>query len=151
VAATKRPTIETVAERAGVSKSLVSLVMRDAPERLRRAPPEGARRGRRARLPAEPRRAQPRRAAHAHARACCQRPAQPVPREVIDWLHESAHERGLRLVLGTGRRDPAQETEVLESFLAQDIDGLILLSPAFAQRVLAGAAKAGADRRGRPR
>ena len=31
----------------------------------------------------------------------------PFHAEVVDGLHESAHERGLRLVLGTGRRDPA--------------------------------------------
>jgi len=32
-------------------------------------------------------------------------------------------------VLGTGRRDPAEEEEAIEAFLQQDVDGLILLSP----------------------
>jgi DNA-binding LacI/PurR family transcriptional regulator len=141
VAATRRPTIETVAERAGVSKSLVSLVMRDAPNvsdtRRQKVLDAAAELGYRPNLA---------------ARSLVERRTRtlgvlvndlhnPFHAEVIDWLHESAHERGLRLVLGTGRRDPAQEAEVLESFLAQDVDGLILLSPALPQRALARAAK----------
>jgi DNA-binding LacI/PurR family transcriptional regulator len=141
VAATRRPTIATVAERAGVSKSLVSLVMRDAPNvsdaRRQKVLDAAAELGYRPNLA---------------ARSLVERRTRtlgvlvndlhnPFHAEVIDGLHEHAHERGLRLVLGTGRRDPAQETEVLESFLAQDVDGLILLSPALSQRSLAGAAR----------
>jgi DNA-binding LacI/PurR family transcriptional regulator len=141
VAATRRPTIATVAERAGVSKSLVSLVMRDAPNvsdaRRQKVLDAAAELGYRPNLA---------------ARSLVERRTRtlgvlvndlhnPFHAEVIDGLHEHAHERGLRLVLGTGRRDPAQETEVLESFLAQDVDGLILLSPALSQRSLACAAR----------
>jgi DNA-binding LacI/PurR family transcriptional regulator len=141
VAVAKRPTIETVAERAGVSKSLVSLVMRNAPNvsdaRRQKVLDAAAELGYRPNLV---------------ARSLVERRTRtlgvlvndlhnPFHAEVIDWLHESAQERGLRLVLGTGRRDPAQEAEVLESFVAQDVDGLILLSPSFAQRVLAGVAR----------
>jgi DNA-binding LacI/PurR family transcriptional regulator len=53
----------------------------------------------------------------------------PFFAEVIDGLQAEAHERGLRIVLGTGRRDPAEEEEAIEAFLQQDVDGLILLSP----------------------
>jgi len=141
VAATKRPTIETVAERAGVSKSLVSLVMRNAPNvsdtRRQKVLDAAAELGYRPNLV---------------ARSLVERRTRtvgvlvndlhnPFHAEVIDGLYESTHERGLRMLLGTGRRDPAQETEVVESFLAEDVDGLILLSPAFDQRALAGAAK----------
>jgi DNA-binding LacI/PurR family transcriptional regulator len=53
----------------------------------------------------------------------------PFFAEVIDGLQAEGHERGLRIVLGTGRRDPAEEEEAIEAFLQQDVDGLILLSP----------------------
>ena len=53
----------------------------------------------------------------------------PFFAEVIDGLQAEAHERGLRIVLGTGRRDPEEEAEAIEAFLQQDVDGLILLSP----------------------
>jgi DNA-binding LacI/PurR family transcriptional regulator len=53
----------------------------------------------------------------------------PFFAEVIDGLQAEAHERGLRIVLGTGRRDPVEEEEAIEAFLQQDVDGLILLSP----------------------
>ncbi len=53
----------------------------------------------------------------------------PFFAEVIDGLQAEAHERGLRIVLGTGRRDPAEEEAAIEAFLQQDVDGLLLLSP----------------------
>jgi len=53
----------------------------------------------------------------------------PFFAEVIDGLQAEAQELGLRIVLGTGRRDPAEEEEAIEAFLQQDVDGLILLSP----------------------
>src|SRR4051794_33776413 len=121
VAATKRPTIETVAERAGVSKSLVSLVMRSAPNvsdtRRQKVLDAAAELGYRPNLV---------------ARSLVERRTRtvgvlvndlhtPFHAEVIDGLYESTHERGLRMLLGTGRREPAQETEVVESFLAEDV------------------------------
>jgi DNA-binding LacI/PurR family transcriptional regulator len=53
----------------------------------------------------------------------------PFFAEVIDGLQAEARERGLRIVLGTGRRDPAEEADAVEAFLQQDVDGLVLLSP----------------------
>jgi DNA-binding LacI/PurR family transcriptional regulator len=53
----------------------------------------------------------------------------PFFAEVIDGLQAEAHERGLRIVLGTGRRDPDEEAATVEAFLQQDVDGLVLLSP----------------------
>ncbi len=53
----------------------------------------------------------------------------PFFAEVIDGLQAEARERGLRIVLGTGRRDPVEEADAIEAFLQQDVDGLILLSP----------------------
>jgi DNA-binding LacI/PurR family transcriptional regulator len=64
----------------------------------------------------------------------------PFFAEVIDGLQAAAHERGLRVVLGTGRRDAEEEAAVVESFLQQNVDGLVLLSPRF--RRLAEAARA---------
>jgi DNA-binding LacI/PurR family transcriptional regulator len=53
----------------------------------------------------------------------------PFFAEVIDGLQAEAHERGLRIVLGTGRRDPAEEAGAVETFLQQDVDGVVLLAP----------------------
>jgi DNA-binding LacI/PurR family transcriptional regulator len=64
----------------------------------------------------------------------------PFFAEVIDGLQAAAHERGLRAMLGTGRRDADEEAAVVESFLQQNVDGLVLLSPRF--RRLAEAARA---------
>jgi DNA-binding LacI/PurR family transcriptional regulator len=56
----------------------------------------------------------------------------PFFAEVIDGLQAEAQVRGLRIVLGTGRRDPAEEEATVEAFLQQDVDGLVLLSPRLA-------------------
>jgi DNA-binding LacI/PurR family transcriptional regulator len=53
----------------------------------------------------------------------------PFFAEVIDGLQAEANARGLRIVLGTGRRDPDEEAQTVEAFLQQDVDGLVLLSP----------------------
>jgi DNA-binding LacI/PurR family transcriptional regulator len=66
----------------------------------------------------------------------------PFFAEVIDGLQAEAHERGLRVVLGTGRRDPAEEAAAVETFLQHDVDGLILLSPRLARPALVAAARA---------
>src|SRR6187455_3073882 len=107
--ASRRPTIETVAERAGVSKSLVSLVMRNAPnvsDARRQAVLDAA-----AELGYRP---------NLVARSLVERRTRtigvlvndlhnPFHAEVIDGLHEATHEGGLRMLLGTGRRDAAME------------------------------------------
>jgi DNA-binding LacI/PurR family transcriptional regulator len=140
MAANRRPTLANVAERAGVSKSLVSLVMRDAPNvsdaRRQKVLDAAAELGYRPNLV---------------ARSLVERRTRtigvlvndlhnPFHAEVIDVLHDAAHEGGLRMLLGTGRRDPALEAEVIESFLAQDVDGLVLLSPSITRGTLAAAA-----------
>nr|WP_255325477.1 LacI family DNA-binding transcriptional regulator [Candidatus Solirubrobacter pratensis] len=121
--------MNAVAERAGVSKSLVSLVMRGAPnvsEARRAAVLQAA-----AELGYRP---------NLVARSLVERRTRtlgvlvsdlhnPFFAEVIDGLQAEAQERGLRIVLGTGRRDPAEEAETVEAFLQQDVDGLVLLSP----------------------
>jgi DNA-binding LacI/PurR family transcriptional regulator len=139
--ASRRPTIDTVAQRAGVSKSLVALVMRGAPnvsDARRQAVLDAA-----AELGYRP---------NLVARSLVERRTRtigvlvndlhnPFHAEVIDGLHEATHEGGLRMLLGTGRRDAAMEAEVVESFLQQDVDGLVLLSPDLSQRALAAAAR----------
>jgi DNA-binding LacI/PurR family transcriptional regulator len=129
-----------VAERAGVSKSLVSLVMRGAPnvsETRRQAVLAAA-----AELGYRP---------NLVARSLVERRTRtvgvlvsdlhnPFFPEVVDGLQRAAHERGLRALLGTGRRDAAEEADVVESFLQQHVDGLVLLSPVLSPRALAAAA-----------
>jgi DNA-binding LacI/PurR family transcriptional regulator len=66
----------------------------------------------------------------------------PFFAEMIDGLQAEARERGLRIVLGTGRRDPAEEADAVETFLQQDVDGLVLLSPRLSAGALADAARA---------
>jgi DNA-binding LacI/PurR family transcriptional regulator len=131
-----------VAERAGVSKSLVSLVMRGAPhvsEARRAAVLQAA-----AELGYRP---------NLVARSLVERRTRtlgvlvsdlhnPFFAEVIDGLQAEAHERELRIVLGTGRRDPAEEEDAVEAFLQQDVDGLVLLSPQIGADALADAAAA---------
>jgi DNA-binding LacI/PurR family transcriptional regulator len=141
MAVSPRPTMATVADRAGVSRSLVSLVMRNAPNvsdaRRQKVLDAAAELGYRPNLA---------------ARSLVERRTRtlgvlvndlhnPFHAEVIDGLHEATHDGGLVMLLGTGRRDPGMEAEVVESFLAQDVDGLVLLSPSLAQRALADAAR----------
>ncbi len=137
----ERPTIATVAERAGVSKSLVSLVMRGAPhvtDARRRAVLDAA-----AELGYRP---------NLVARSLVERRTRTLGVlvndlhnsfyvEVIDGMQEATRELGLRTLLGTGRRDADLEAEVVESFLQQAVDGLVLLSPSLSQRALADAAR----------
>jgi DNA-binding LacI/PurR family transcriptional regulator len=125
-----RPTLNSVAERAGVSKSLVSLVMRGAPnvsDARREAVLRAA-----AELGYRPNLA---------ARTLVERRTRtlgvlvsdlhnPFFAEVVDGVYAEAGERGLRLLLGTGRRDARSEVDVVDSFLQRDVEGVILLGPA---------------------
>lgn len=137
-----RPTIRSVAKRAGVSKSLVSLVMRGAPnvsEERRAAVLEAARAlGYRPNL---------------LARSLGERRTRtlgvllsdlhnPFFAEVIDGVHIGAEQHGLRLVMGTGRRVARLEAEVVESFLQQAVEGLILLGPALPDEDILAVARA---------
>jgi DNA-binding LacI/PurR family transcriptional regulator len=119
----------SVAERAGVSKSLVSLVMRGAPnvseERRRAVLAAADELGYRPNLVA-------RNLAERRTRTIGVLVSDlhnPFFAEIIDALQAEARTRDRRVLLGTGRRDAAEEAEVVESFLQQDVEGLVLLSP----------------------
>ncbi|GAA2620399.1 LacI family DNA-binding transcriptional regulator [Actinomadura fulvescens] len=123
-----KPTIRNVAERAGVSKSLVSLVMRGSPhvsERRRQAVLQAARE-----LGYRP---------NAVARSLVEGRTRligaivadlhnPFFAEFLDGLQESLHGEGLRMLVGSGRWDPLFEAEAVEAFLEMRVDGLVLLS-----------------------
>ena len=108
------PTIRDVAERAGVSKSLVSLVLRGLASTC--SPDEAAGRaagveelGYRPNAIAR----QPHRAAHPHRRRAPQRPAQPLVRGLLEGLNPVLHDDRTADAAGrwparpAGRRGPA--------------------------------------------
>jgi DNA-binding LacI/PurR family transcriptional regulator len=123
-----KPTIRNVAERAGVSKSLVSLVMRGSPhvsERRRQAVLKAA-----SELGYRP---------NAVARSLVEGRTRligalvadlhnPFFAEFLDGLQESLHGVGLRMIVGSGRWDPLFEAEAVDAFLEMRVDGLVLLS-----------------------
>lgn len=127
-ASAAKPTIRNVAERAGVSKSLVSLVMRGSPhvsEARRKAVLKAARE-----LGYRP---------NAVARSLVEGRTRligalvadlhnPFFAEFLDGLQESLHGDGLRMLVGSGRWDPQFEAEAVEAFLEMRVDGLVLLS-----------------------
>ncbi|MCG5217777.1 LacI family DNA-binding transcriptional regulator [Streptosporangium sp. KLBMP 9127] len=122
-----RPTIRNVAERAGVSKSLVSLVLRGSPhvsEHRRQAVLEAARE-----LGYRP---------NAVARSLVEGRTHlvgalvadlhnPFYSEFLDGLQESLHGDGLRLLIGNSQWERAFEDEAVEAFLELRVDGLVLL------------------------
>ncbi len=123
----KQPTIHDVAERAGVSKSLVSLVMRE-PDRVsdasRQAVLEAA-----AELGYRP---------NAVARSLVQRRTRvigvvlsdlhnPFFADVADGIEEAATVRGYRALLSSGFLDAKRERAALEMMLELRVDGLIML------------------------
>ncbi|RDI69363.1 LacI family DNA-binding transcriptional regulator [Nocardia pseudobrasiliensis] len=124
-----RPTMEDVAARAGVSRALVSLVMRGSPkvsEHRRNAVLAAAKE-----LGYQP---------HAMARSLASRTSNIVGvmvsdlrnaffADVVDGMDAAAQEAGLELILNTGRRSASRERAALESLLAFRPGGIILLSP----------------------
>ncbi|WP_405166053.1 LacI family transcriptional regulator [Nocardia sp. NBC_01499] len=124
-----RPTMEDVAERAGVSRALVSLVMRNSPkvsDHRRRAVLEAAKD-----LGYQP---------HIMARSLASRTSNIVGvmvsdlrnaffADVVEGMDSAANESGLKLILNTGRRSAARERTALESLLSFRPGGIILLSP----------------------
>ena len=123
-------TMDDVAREAGVSRALVSLVMRGSDEGQRRAPRARARRGRAARLPAQRDRAQPRLAPHQHrrdpARTTCTTRSSRRSRRASRSTRPSS---GYRLLIITGGRRKQRERAMLEALLEYRTDGLILVSP----------------------
>lgn len=124
-----RPTMDDVAARAGVSRALVSLVMRGSPK------------------VSEQRRAAVLKAAeelgyspHAMARSLASRTSHVLGvmvsdlhnaffAEVVDGLDAVATGHGFDLIINTGGRSPARERRALRSLLSFRPAGLALLSP----------------------
>jgi DNA-binding LacI/PurR family transcriptional regulator len=123
------PTITDVARRASVSKSLVSLVMRGAPQ-VRPARREAVLRAA-AELGYRP---------NAMARGLVQRRSQmigvmvsdlhnPFFADVVTGILDRAERAGYRVMINTGRGDPSHEAEAIEALLQLRADGLILAGP----------------------
>ncbi|GAB2708209.1 LacI family DNA-binding transcriptional regulator [Nocardia thraciensis] len=124
-----RPTMEDVAAQAGVSRALVSLVMRGSPkvsEHRRRAVLQAAKD-----LGYQP---------HAMARSLASRTSNIVGvmvsdlrnaffADVVEGMDTAARRAGLELILNTGRRSAVRERTALDSLQAFRPGGIILLSP----------------------
>ncbi|MDT8915533.1 LacI family DNA-binding transcriptional regulator [Amycolatopsis sp. PS_44_ISF1] len=124
-----RPTMEDVAARAGVSRSLVSLVMHDSPKvsaSRRQAVLDAA-----AELGYSP---------HVMARSLASRTSTVLGvmvndlrnaffADVVEGLDAAAQAAGFDLILNTGGRVPARESAALRSLLSFRPAGLVLLSP----------------------
>lgn len=130
------PTILDVAERAGVSKSLVSLVMRNSPnvsDDKRQAVLEAAEE-----LDYRP---------NAAARSLVRQETlligvlvsdfgNPFFSELLEGIEEAAVLAEYRALFNTGSRIPEREIIALETLLQLRTDGLILASPGFADAEL---------------
>ena len=136
-----QPTIHDVAARAGVSKSLVSLVLHDSPlvsETKRRAVLAAA-----ADLDYRP---------NAVARSLVQRRTHVLGvmlsdlhntffADVLDGVAGRAGERGYKAMLNTGNRTPTGEATAIETLLELRSDGLILAAPRLDAARIAQAAR----------
>ena len=125
-AAGRRPTLETVAARAGVSKSLVSLVLRNSPKvspasraAVMAAVDElGYRPNAAARLLAERR--------SRTVGVLLNDLRQPWFADLLDGLTPVLHAGGKHILLGDGRIDQAMDETLSWSFLDLGVDGLVL-------------------------
>jgi DNA-binding LacI/PurR family transcriptional regulator len=134
-----KPTITDVARRAGVSKSLVSLVMRGADHvsTLRRQAVNKAA----AELGYRP---------NAMARSLVQRRTHivgvmvsdlhnPFFADVVAGIQDQAVRTGYKVLVNTGSRLAAREADALETLLQLRADGLILAGPVLEDDVILGA------------
>jgi DNA-binding LacI/PurR family transcriptional regulator len=124
--ADRRPTLETVAARAGVSRSLVSLVLRGSPkvspgrrEAVMRAVAElGYRPNAAARLLAEQK--------SNTVGVLLNDLRQPWFADMLDGLTPALHAGGKAILLGDGRIDRMMDEALTWSFLDLGVDGLVL-------------------------
>lgn len=134
------PTMEDVAARAGVSRSLVSLVMQDSsrvsPHRREAVLKAASELGYRP---------------NAHARNLASRSTRtvgvmlsdlhnPFFAEVYDGVDAAAEESGFKLLANTGGRRPAGERAALATLLELRVDGIILAGARLATADIAAAA-----------
>ncbi len=136
----RHPTIVDVAERAGVSKSLVSLVLRDAPnvsDEKRAAVTKAAEE-----IGYRP---------NAVARSLVRRRSyligvmvsdlhNPYFTEVIDGIQAAARGSGYHALFNTGGRAAAGEDEALDTLLQLRTDGIVMAGPVLSSRRIAAVA-----------
>ena len=127
VVAMNRPTMEDVAERAGVSRALVSLVMRDSPQvsdGKRRSVLQAARElGYRPNLMA---RNLAQRRTHTIG-VLVDDLRNPFFGEVVDGIEAEAAEHGFRVLILNGHRDAQRELNAVETFLQLRVEGMALV------------------------
>jgi DNA-binding LacI/PurR family transcriptional regulator len=120
------PTLEDVAQAAGLSRALVSLVMRDSPrvsiESRRRVTDAATKLGYRPNLMAR----------NLAARRTMTIGVllndlhNPWFAEITDGIHDVAERNGYQLILASGRRSTRLESRALDTFLASRVDGIIV-------------------------
>ena len=136
-----KPTITDVARRAGVSKSLVSLVMRGAdhvsPERRQAVNKAAAELGYRP---------------NAMARSLVQRRTHlvgvmvsdlhnPFFADVVAGIQEQAARTGYKVLVNSGNRAAAREADAMETLMQLRADGIILGSPVLDDEVIGRASR----------